>query len=247
MAAALLALAGDALVLADAAAQALLALAPDAFMFSYLRSPTFLARALLRWWGQMLDPRHSLHWLLWWSTSAPKARAHVRSRLLEECGGGGELGGLGLDCLFKQSSKRFGPKSPRAPNYAKCRINKATHHPKPPWCTERSAEAGANHLESPRAFKIPNKPFLLFPPPASGPISGQVLCGGILCVSRCSLLFSATASWAYILQEESSDLLLLVGPISLGIAPRARTITSKHLLLLLLLLRAILRRDVAVY
>ena len=45
-AAALLALAADALVLADAAAQALLADAPDAIMLAYLRSPAFLALAL---------------------------------------------------------------------------------------------------------------------------------------------------------------------------------------------------------
>ena len=47
MAAALLALAADAIVLADAAAQALLALAPAAVMLAYLRSPAFLALALL--------------------------------------------------------------------------------------------------------------------------------------------------------------------------------------------------------
>ena len=46
MAAAVLALAADALVLADAAAQALLALAPDAVMLAYLRSAAFFAPAL---------------------------------------------------------------------------------------------------------------------------------------------------------------------------------------------------------
>ena len=46
MAAALLALAADALVGADAATQALLARAPDAVMLAYLRSPAFLAPAL---------------------------------------------------------------------------------------------------------------------------------------------------------------------------------------------------------
>ena len=47
VAAAVLALAADAVVLADAAAEALLALAPDAVMLAYLRSPAFLAPALL--------------------------------------------------------------------------------------------------------------------------------------------------------------------------------------------------------
>ena len=43
MAAAVLALAADALVLADAAAQALLARAPDAVMLAYARSAAFFA------------------------------------------------------------------------------------------------------------------------------------------------------------------------------------------------------------
>ena len=100
MAAAILALALDAVVLANAATQALRARAPDAVMLAYLRSPAFLGQArdvlvrhmpfpgtpctrscgghariseipphslhrlLMRLWGQMLDPRHSVHWLL---------------------------------------------------------------------------------------------------------------------------------------------------------------------------------------
>ena len=51
VAAALLALAADALVLADAVAQALLALAPAAAMLAYLRSPAFLALSLLAFVG----------------------------------------------------------------------------------------------------------------------------------------------------------------------------------------------------
>ena len=53
----LLARAPDAVMLADAAAQALLALAPDAVMFAYLRSPAFLAQALLALVGSYARPQ----------------------------------------------------------------------------------------------------------------------------------------------------------------------------------------------
>ena len=60
VAAAVLALAADAVVLADAAAEAHLALAPFAVMLAYLRSPAFLAQVLpaamlafFRWHLQM--------------------------------------------------------------------------------------------------------------------------------------------------------------------------------------------------
>ena len=46
VAAAVLALAADAVMLADAAAEALLARAPDAVMLAYARSPAFLADVL---------------------------------------------------------------------------------------------------------------------------------------------------------------------------------------------------------
>jgi hypothetical protein len=62
---AFLAMALAAIVGADARPQALLALAPNAVMLAYLRSPAFLARdqhvLFSRLWGQMLDPRNSLH------------------------------------------------------------------------------------------------------------------------------------------------------------------------------------------
>ena len=57
MAAAVLALAADAVVLADAAAVALLALAPAAVMLAYLRSPAFLALALLALVGADARPQ----------------------------------------------------------------------------------------------------------------------------------------------------------------------------------------------
>ena len=57
MAAALLALAADALVGADAATQALLARAPDAVMLAYLRSPARLAPALLALVGADARPQ----------------------------------------------------------------------------------------------------------------------------------------------------------------------------------------------
>ena len=57
MTVALLALAADALVGADAAAQALLARAPDAVMLAYLRSPAFLALALLALVGACARPK----------------------------------------------------------------------------------------------------------------------------------------------------------------------------------------------
>ena len=57
VAAAVLALAADAVMLADAAAQALLALAPDAVMLAYLRSPAFLALALLALVGAYARPQ----------------------------------------------------------------------------------------------------------------------------------------------------------------------------------------------
>ena len=58
MAAAVLALAADAVMLADAAAQALLALAPDAVMLAYLRSPAFLTLALFTAMLTFLLRRH---------------------------------------------------------------------------------------------------------------------------------------------------------------------------------------------
>ena len=74
---AFLARAPDALVWADARPQALLALAPDVVMLAYLRSATFLYL-----WGQMLDPRLSLHSLLMWSCSHMLDPPHSLQQLL---------------------------------------------------------------------------------------------------------------------------------------------------------------------
>ena len=87
---AFLALALAPLVGADARPQALLARALAAIMLAYLRSLAFFApctsSCLMRLWGQMPDPRHSLHLLLTRSCSHicdPMHSLHVLfSRLL---------------------------------------------------------------------------------------------------------------------------------------------------------------------
>ena len=74
VAAAVLALAADTVVLADAAAEALLALAPDAVMLAYARSPAFLADALDALVGAYARPQALLALCLLYTSPSPRDR-----------------------------------------------------------------------------------------------------------------------------------------------------------------------------